>query len=68
MLRTKDIYRTGMAILSDGIRIPKWWAGKSYEAMRKDWSHSTLLASVEDDIMNGDVPPREVLDHFPEIR
>lgn len=62
-----NILGIGRAILSEGIRLPQWWKTKEYNAMRRDWSHATLLASVRDDIMNGAIPPREVLDHFPEL-
>lgn len=63
-----DLIGIGRAILSDGMRIPEWWRTKTYAEMRKDWSHELLKKSVEDDIMNGQVPPREVMDDFPELR
>lgn len=58
MRQRKHIYRIGMSILSDGVRIPGWWKGRTYQQMRAAWGHATLLASVLDDIMNGEVPPR----------
>lgn len=66
--RHPNILGIGKAILSDAIRIPEWWKKKTYQQMRVDWSHATLRESVRDDIMKGEVPPREVLDHFPELR
>lgn len=68
MSRTKDIYRVGVGMLSEGMRIPGWWRTRRYEQMREQWSHRILLESLREDIAEGEQPPPDVLNHFPELR
>lgn len=56
------------SIGTDRVYVRNWWVHDTYKRARRTWSHQTLLYSLMLDMEDGNMPTRDILLCFPELR